>query len=253
MMHKIIAAVLVWLLALAPVASQEIFSVPDWGRHIRVHRFNCIAMSSGTSGNLTIPTSSNPSSPGNMVGLNGMWAILYVGEDAAATWSVSTMTMETVSMTEVIDEDGTGNMNSAAYVSAGPVRIPDSSGAIAVTNSEAITGAVACPWFFVNATSLQIVSSVVDDDAASGALVLTLNPTTLSPGSCIAIGASGNTAITTGVTWAVATEQEDTANGATHSYSTAQIDSDGASMAITSDHPGSVNASGVAVNICAHL
>lgn len=171
----------------------------------------------------------------------GLIVIVAMGEDGLATFGVNSVVVNGITMTEVIDEDGTGIVDAALY--RGPIEMQGGSLAtVDVTFSEAVTSATVCAWLLKNLRSLTPTSSVQDDDTASGALVLTTGTTTAGGfviGGCI----SQDTAVTT--TWAVLTEVEDTTNTEAD-VSNADAAATGASMANTCDWSGTGDASGVA-------
>lgn len=178
---------------------------------------------------------------------SGVAYVGIVGEDSTTVFSINSATIEGVSASEQVDEDGTGLVNSGFYTI--PRRSGLSSVDVAVTFSEAITGAGVCLWVadYSNPGDADNAGAI-DDDTASGALVLTLSPTTPTPGGailgvCIADGVAAST------TWAVAGEVEDTQN-AEFDYSNADLTSTGTgSNSVTCDWSGSADASGAAIQI----
>jgi hypothetical protein len=195
----------------------------------------CQHDSAGTDGQTyTMPTGA---SDGDAV----LVVVVVLSEDAAATFGVDGVTLDGAAMTQVVDEDGTGIVNSAIFQSAGIMQ-----GAAEVTiildHSEAVTSASVCGFALRGLSSTTATSSVADDDTGSGALVLTTGTTTAGGfvvGGCV----SQDTAVTT--TWAVLTEIEDTTNTEAD-VSNASAAATGASMANTCDWSGTGDASGVA-------
>jgi hypothetical protein len=195
----------------------------------------CQHNSAGTDGQTyTMPTGA---SDGDAV----LVVVVVLSEDALATFGVDGVTLDGAAMTQVVDEDGTGIVNSAIFQSAGIMQ-----GAAEVTivldHSEAVTSASVCGFALRGLNSTTATSSVADDDTASGALVLTTGTTTAGGfvvGGCI----SQDTAVTT--TWAVLTEIEDDTNTEAD-VSNASAAATGASMANTCDWSGTGDASGVA-------
>jgi hypothetical protein len=164
-----------------------------------------------------------------------------MGEDGLATFGVNSVVVNGVTMTEVVDEDGTGIVDAALY--RGPSEMQGGSLAtVDVTFSEAVTSASVCAWFLKKLQTIVPTSSVQDDDTGSGALVLTTGTTT-SGGFVIGGCISQDTSVTT--TWAVITEVEDTTNTEAD-VSNADGAATGASMANTCDWSGTGDASGVA-------
>jgi hypothetical protein len=185
--------------------------------------------------------------PGIVSGDRITAVVIFLSEDGAGTFGVASASIDGVAMTEIIDEDGSGFVNAAAYrTSAGTgFIVTDGTINISVTHSEGVTSVRTCLWVFKWPNSATPTSSVQDDDTASGALVLTTGTTVL--GGFVIAGCL-NTGIADAATWAVLSEQQDTQD-AEADYSTADGPATGASMANTCDWTGGNDASGVAVAI----
>lgn len=167
--------------------------------------------------------------------------VIAMAEDGQATFGISSMTINGVAATEVIDEDGTGLVDAALY--RGGVEVSGTTINVSVTASEAVTSMVVCAWGLKNLASFTPLSSVQDDDTASGALVLTTGTTSTAGfvvGACVAERVADST-----TTWAVLTERED-ATSAEVDYSNADAAGTGASMSNTCDWTNTADASGVA-------
>jgi hypothetical protein len=166
-----------------------------------------------------------------------------MGEDATV-FGVNSATIDAVAATEIVDEDGTGVVNTAFYTSNGFITGANEV-TVAVTWSEAIGGAAVCVWAIKNLTSATPTSSVVDDDTSSGALALTLGTTTLG-GVALAVCLASGAATT--ATWAEAQELVDVDAGTSDfNWSAAAAWTTGASMSVTCDLTGTDDASGAAV------
>ena len=167
-----------------------------------------------------------------------------IAEDNATVFGCGSMTIDGAAASEIIDEDGTGITNTCLYRAAS-ASANNATVNVSVTFSEALTGsATVCAWALQDLVTNTPDSSVADDDAASGALVLTTG-TTVSPGFVVSVCGSDATGQTT--TWAVLSERQDTCD-AEKCYSNADAASTGASMANTCDWGTSATAdtSGVA-------
>lgn len=168
-----------------------------------------------------------------------------VAEDSAAAFQTTSATIEGASATEVTDEGGSGTVTSSIYrgnnhfVNAASVDV-------SVTYSEAVTGSAVCVWALKdNVRVTGLGGGVNDDDAASGALVLTISQQ--FPAYSTLFGVSGSADVDT-TTWAVLTEGVDTDNGE-FSYSAAHVTvtTTTSTPAITSDYAGAGNATGCSV------
>jgi hypothetical protein len=184
-----------------------------------------------------------------------------VGEDGTTTFGVNSVSIDGGAMQEVVDEDGSGLINTALYrANSGAPAITTSfiknaaQVNISVTFSEAITGAAICVFTFKNSemsgAGTPTLGFIADDDTASGALVLTLGAGPVYTGKIIfGICASQDAAATT--TWAVIAEQTDAAS-AEFSYSSAATvvpdATSSAAPAITCDYSGAGDSSGSAAN-----
>jgi hypothetical protein len=164
------------------------------------------------------------------------------GEDAAATFGVSSMDFDGTAGTEIVDEDGTGIVNTAIYVASvtGAAVIP-----IGTTWSEAITGHAICVWAITGLTSATAVATVADDDTAAGALVLTLTGTK----GGVTFGICAASALADTPVWGILIGEWDT------NASDAELDAapaigfaSGDSQAITCDYDNGNDTSGVAAS-----
>jgi hypothetical protein len=195
----------------------------------------CVHDSAGTDGQTYSATTG--ASDGDAV----LVVAVILSEDGTATFGMTGVTIDGEAMAEVIDEDGTGVVNSVIYQST---RLMQGAATVTIVldHSEAVTSASVCLFAFRGLNSTTALSSVADDDTGSGALVLTTGTTSTAGfvvGGCI----SQDTAVTT--TWAVLTEIEDTTNTEAD-VSNASAAGTGASMANTCDWSGTGDASGVA-------
>ena len=163
-----------------------------------------------------------------------------VGEDSATIFSISSATVDAVAATEVADEDGTGVVNSGIYIS--DVVSSGTTANVTVTFSEAIQSGTVCVWAVYDLNSPTATSIAVDDDTASGVVVLTLSTTTADG---VAVGICGNQSNTSVAGWAVLNERFDSANGET-AYTGADAAATGSSMSVTCDYSGTVDATGAA-------
>jgi hypothetical protein len=209
-----------------------------------LYRSTCVSdTSNATTYTFNAISNSIPDSDG------GKPYIGILGEDGLAAFSISSATIEGVSASELVDEDGTGIVNSGFYA-LDVKRSGLSSVDVTVTFSEAITGAVVCLWVadYSNPGDNDNAGAI-DDDTASGSMPLTLSPTTPTPGGAIlGVCASSGTADST--TWGVAGEREDTQN-AEFDYSSADLTSTGTgSNSVTCDWAGNtLDSTGAAIQI----
>lgn len=161
-------------------------------------------------------------------------------EDNGTVFSTSTLTVGGASASEIVDEDGTGLVNTSLHIIANP---SGTTATIVVTASEAVRSAVVCVWQ-ATLSSATPVSSIADDDTASGALVLTLS-STAAAGVAFGMCASQDGGAST--TWANLSERIDDQNTeGTLDYSAADASTVGGSLAVTCDWTGSSDATGVA-------
>jgi hypothetical protein len=172
----------------------------------------------------------------------------FVGEDALTTFGVNSATVtaggQVHTMTQIVDEDGTGIVNTAIFATTYPIQ-DASVVSVQPTYSEAITSSTACVWAFRGINSVTPTSSVADDDTAGGAIVLTTGTTTTG-GFVVCV--SGDSTITETVSWAVVSEITD-GETAEHSYSNASLAATGASMANTATWSSTSDASGSCVAV----
>lgn len=247
MLLQCLSSLIALFLALSPAnAQQEIMqqfnrSAGNWPQ---IYRATCV---SDTSNATTYNSASFQA-----ITIPGVHAsdqvVVYVGvfgEDSATTWSINSMTVDGAGATEINDEDGSGLTNTGFY-RIGPVFNADVVN-VSVTMSEAVTSAGVCVWAVRWPNAAAPVANVVDDDASNGALVLTTGAA--GPGGYV-MCVSTTDATGESVTWAVATEQEDTCHGEA-CYSTAQAVTTGGSMSITSDSgaSGTSDASGSCIAV----
>jgi hypothetical protein len=172
----------------------------------------------------------------------------FIGEDGTAAFGVNSATVtaggQVHTMTQIVDEDGTGIVNTAIFATT--YLIQDASVvSVQPTYSEAITSSTACVWAFRGINSVTPTSSATDDDTNGGAIVLTTGTTTTG-GFVVCV--SGDSTITETVTWAVAGEIVD-GETAEHSYSAAEATTTGASMANTATWSSTSDASGSCVAV----
>lgn len=214
----------------------------SWGTGTGTIMARATCQSSGS--NLTQYTFSNFVLPGLSDANDVAIFVGIVGEDDAATFDVSSVTIDGNSASEIVDEGGTGLVNAAFYRSATTLTNAASDVDIVVDFSEAITSAAVCIWGIETLNSVTTDDSIADEDTASGALVLTLDPTDATGhafGICMADG------FTAAATWAVLTERTDTAIGVESKFSNADAAATGSSMAVTCDFSGTGDAAGAAV------
>jgi hypothetical protein len=241
MLRRLLSSTLALLLALAPAAAQDQFYQP-FSRQPEIYRATCVS-------DVTDATTYNPVAF-QAITIPGVHAsdsvVVYVGvfmEDALATFGIGSMTVDGSAATEVVDEDGTGVVNTGFY-RIGPVsnaNIVD----VSVTASEQVVSATVCVWAVRNLASATPTSTVVDDDTSSGALVLTTATTALG-GFVMCI--SGQTSTVQTNTWAIVTTHGDEAN-ADSGWSTATGNATGASMSNTSDWTSTNDASGACIAV----
>jgi len=166
---------------------------------------------------------------------------LISAEDSATTFSVSSVTLDTVSMTFVVASTGTGNLiHSRAYILADTA---GATGDFVVNMSESITSLTICVYAVYDLTSLTPDATNNDFETASAAQTLDINTT--SPG--IALGICNSASAADSTTWTGLTEVTDDSNGE-HEYSTADLAPTSAAtpLSVTCDWAGGDDSSGVA-------
>lgn len=164
-----------------------------------------------------------------------------VGTDGATAFSVSSVTVGGASATEVADEDGSQQVNTAIYIVDNPSGTAED---IVVTFSEALNAAVICVWDAKNLSSETAVDFAVDDDVAASALALSLD--TSADG--IAVGICGvNDGNNRAAAWTGLTEQTEGAdvNGDVLNWSAAHLapTSSATPLSVTCDWDGANNGS----------
>jgi len=165
------------------------------------------------------------------------------GQDATTIFGVSTVTVGGGSATEIVDEDGTGLVDTAFYMF---LNTAGTSEDIVVTFSEAVTGAGVCLFQINNIASGTAVASVPDDDTAAGPVILTHNVSALgvSVGVCTTQGIGNRTS------WTGQTERTD-AEDAEISWSAADFTNDDVAdtpLTVNCDYLGTKDTSGVAAS-----
>jgi hypothetical protein len=178
-----------------------------------------------------------------------------IGEDALSNFNQSSASVDGSGYIEVIDEAGSGVMNSALYrannnTNAASYTKNAAQVNVSVTFSEAVTGAAVCV-FTIKGTDVSGAgpggTGTADDDTASGAVVLDQAGPLLAGKVVMGVCGSQDAAATT--TWTGLTEQTDASN-AEFSYSSAfVVVPDGSvpgTLAITCDYSGANDATGVA-------
>jgi len=248
MLARCLSSLIALLLSVTPAASQALGGdfILDGGTGQRPQN-ETVTLTRGTcvhdTANATTYNSAGFQATGTGRGATETYypIVTVSGEDNAAAFGVASMTINGSPAIEVIDEDGSGVVNTALY--RGATEITGSTINVSVTFTEALAGSASvCAWGLKGLQSFTPSSSVQDDDTASGVLVLTTG-TTVSGGFVVGLCAVQDTGVST--TWAVLTEQEDAANGE-HDVSNADAAATGASMANTCDWSGAGDASGVA-------
>lgn len=129
-----------------------------------------------------------------------------VGEDAAATFSISSVTVGGDATTSIGQSATTDTI-----VMAGMFRFDNASGTaedIVVTFSEAVTGAAICVWAVYGLSSSTPTDSAVANNTSGG--VLTLDNDVSADGIHLGVGIGLTSAMT--VTWAGLTVVEDIAH-----------------------------------------
>jgi hypothetical protein len=181
-----------------------------------------------------------------------------ISEDGATVFGVNSVSVDGVSITQVVDEDGTGLISTAIFANFnGNAQTGLASVNIQVTHSEAVQAAVACLWLLpfdamVVSTAAQ---SATDDDTASAAVTMTPGKASGDGLARAVVGVCGNTGVADSTTWAAARmaqaqtifELEDTQN-AEFDYSAMQFRqwfvNGGETLSITCDWTGANDASG---------
>jgi hypothetical protein len=246
MLRPWLSSLLALLLLIAPATAQE-FSFNSGGllggrpapSAKTMFRAPCLADTSNATNYNFNPV---------FTGVDETWPGIYVAvalsEDSATAFSINNFTNGQLSWTERADQGGTGIVN--AYVGHSPQYTQPTQSLFQLQHSEAVTSAVLCAWFITGFSGPFVADSfVADDDAASGALVLTTGTTDTTGwvfGGCLNSGVADST------TWAVLTEREDT-QSAEEDYSTADAAGTGASMSNTCDWTGANAAAGAALAI----
>jgi hypothetical protein len=168
-----------------------------------------------------------------------------ITEDALATFNTGTVTVDGYPTTEIIDEAGSGIVNTSFNRTDSQISNADTVD-VSVTMSEAVTGMVVCVWAVANSVRHDSVAAIQDDDTASGALILTLTPPRTDS---VVVGICVNSGVADATTWAILTERQDTEN-AEFDYSSADATGVAASsQAVTCDWTGANDASGSAVSL----
>jgi len=165
------------------------------------------------------------------------------GQDATTIFGVSTVTVGGGSATEIVDEDGTGVVDTAFYMF---LNTAGTSEDIVVTFSEAVTGAGVCLFQINNIASGTAVASVPDNDTSAGPVILTHNVSALgvSVGVCTTQGIGNRTS------WTGQTERTD-AEDAEISWSAADFTNDDVAdtpLTVNCDYLGTKDTSGVAAS-----
>ena len=166
---------------------------------------------------------------------------LVSAEDGATTFSISSVTMDTLSMTKVVESVTTGALvNTSIYI------LGDNVGTTAnfvVTPSEAMTNLTICVYATYDLTSATADATNNDFETASAAQTLDINTT--ASGIALAICGSASAAAVT--TWTGLTEAIDT-NHAEGTYSTADLAPTSAAtpLAVTCDLTGTDDSAGAA-------
>jgi hypothetical protein len=240
MLRRWLNSVLALALSLTPAAAQDFGLPTDTNVFPQIFRAACTVNDAATTSPVTQTDVVIPGvSDGDSV-------VIYVGvivEDAAATFSISSLTVDGAGATEVVDEDGSLAVNTGFY-RIGPVT---NAGTVSITvsYSEAITSSGVCVWAAKNLLSAVPTSSVADDETAGGNAVLTTGTTVLG-GYVLAVCVG--TATAQAFTWGVLTEQQDTQSGEMD-YTTADGLATGASMSNTCESDGTEDNSGSAIAI----
>jgi hypothetical protein len=177
-----------------------------------------------------------------------------IGEDGVITFGVNSVSVDAAAFTEVVDEDGSGLINSALYRANNNGNTASyikntAQVNVSVTFSEAVTGAAVCV-FTIKGTDVSGAgpgnSVTADDDTASGAVILTNAGSLLAGKVVIGVCGSQDAAVTT--TWTGLTEQTDAAS-AEFAYSSAYLvvpnGSVPGTLTINCDYSGAGDATGV--------
>lgn len=165
-----------------------------------------------------------------------------VAKDATAGHNFTSVTVGGVAATEVADEAATGEVNSAILIMNNPSGTAED---VTVTISQSSNDAVTvCLWRVTGLTNLTPKATTVDDDTASGPLVLNLadtHVTGFAVGVCIAASDAGATTTWTGLT--ELTDATDADGSATYSAAHA-TSTDGNALTVGCDWTGATDASG---------
>lgn len=218
--------------AITPAAAQEFNIFTPYGkRQPSMTRGTCVTDTTNatTYNSVGFQATGTGASDGDQV----LVVVGVVSEDSASAYGVSSMTIDGVTATEVVDEDASSvGMNAAIYRAAALA-----SGAatvnVSVTFTEAITSATVCAWALKDLVSMGQDGAIADDESLSADLVLTTDPTR-APGFVVGVtGLLSGTASNT-VAWTNINEQQDAENGECQ-YSNADAATTGASMSITAN------------------
>lgn len=247
MLRRWLNSILALVLTLTPACAQEFF--PNYGplmdRSVPAPQPTSPTLFPSRSCGTDTANGSTYSTALDFPGLDDTWSahivVIAMGEDSQTVFGVNSVSVDGVAMTEVIDEDGTGVVDSALYRTSA-TQTNASYVTVSVTFSEAVTSSIVCGFALVGFNSITPDSSVQDDDTASGALILTTATTNASGfvvGGCITESATDT------ATWGVLTEVNSVVHGE-GSGSYAKGNATGSSMANTCDWTGTGDASGVA-------
>lgn len=130
---------------------------------------------------------------------NRLIVVGVLGLDPPGVFNVTSMTIGGVSAAKAIDEDGTGDVDSAIFYLAVPT---GTTATVSVTFSEAIQGAVICVWALYDIAQLYPFSTATDDDA--GGAVMVVGHVTLTKG--ISVGVCAGSLTAGSFTWVGLTE-----------------------------------------------
>lgn len=163
-----------------------------------------------------------------------------VAEDAASSFSVSSVTVGGSSATEAVDQDGAGSLvNGAVYAVANPSGASED---IVVTFSEAVEHVAICVWRATAITSAVAIDSAEAFDTSGGSLTLDLDNEAVAVGMCVTESSSQT------FTWTGLSERDDDglieAVGLA-SYSASDSTTAGTPRAVTCDPTGGGDVVGV--------
>lgn len=224
-------------LAMLTVTELHGFNASSGGATPTIAFLQCGTQTSTGSATITVSAQNTGTASSSRVTIVGVLA-----EDSASTFSVNGLTVGGDAATEVVDEDGTGVVNSALYILTNTA---DTSEDVVITFSESVSEDVTvCLWQANDLSSLTAVAATADDDTSSGVLVLDLSATSadgIAVGVCLsAVDASETT------TWTGLTEREDADVGTHHSSAADTSPTDGSALTVRCDWTGTGDASGVA-------